>query len=296
MSKHILLFAGCLFLALSLQAQEGAPILLTQSYKKIRYAPEQGARFTKIEATKSLDAKGVLKLGGKSTAKLYCNGHFKGLEGKGEYMIADLFAKELEYSAMGFSNTFNGMLMAAIGDDKNPTPPPTSSGWGNKKFGIISQTPVGKTGASQSITFQWASKEDLPAYEFILEDQNGKTVHSATVNAKQYSLDLGKLALKEGMAYSWKAMQPGGQGLSSNKYSFTIAGKGEQEAGMKALQEEEAYQQADPLMKKLMEAAWLEDSEFYYAADLAYKEAAGMADKGELPRQMYEAFMARRAD
>ena len=43
-----------------------------------------------------------------------------------------------------------------------------------------------------------------------------------------------------------------------------------------------------------MEAASLEDAEFYYAADMAYKEAAAMADKGDLPKEMYEAFLRRR--
>lgn len=294
MSKQIMLFAGCLLLAFSLQAQEEVPILLTSSYKTVKYAPEKGARFARIKATKSLDAKGVLKLGGKSTAKVYCNGAFRDLEGKGEYLIADLFARELEHSAMGFSNTFNDMLMAAIGGSRGSDSIPASDGWGNKKFDIVSRTPIGKAVAGQKLRFQWASREALPQYEFILEDESGKVLHSATVSETIYTADLGALGLKKGK-YAWKVVKAGGEGPASNKYFFSVTGEDEKARAMKALQDEEGYQQADPLMKKLMEAAWLEDSEFYYAADMAYKEAAQMADEGALSRKMYEAFMARRA-
>ena len=296
MSKHFLLFIGCLLLAFSAQAQKDVPILLTKSYKKIKYAPEPGAKFSKIEATKSLDAKGVLKLGGKSTAKLYCNGAFKELNGKGAYVISDLFKDELQYTPMGFSNTFNGMLMAAIGGEKDKTLPGTGDGWGNKKFGIVSKTPIGKAVAGQPIVFQWQSKESLPEYEFILEDGNGKVLHSATVKEEQYGVNLEELGLKAGNAYSWKVMQPGSKGLSSNKYSFSITGKEELTKAMNALQEEEAYQQADPLLKKLMEAAWLEDAEFFYAADMAYKEAASISGRCDLSTEMRRAFEARRGE
>lgn len=294
MSKQILLFAGCLLLAFGLQAQSDVPILLTKTEKKVKYAPEKDARFSKVEAVKSLDADGVLKLRGKSVARLYCNGAFKELEGKGEYVVGDLFADELRYAPMGFSNTFNGRLMAAIGGPKEGDTIPPSSGWGNKKFDIVSETPIGKAVAGKSLTFRWQSREDLPEYTITIEDAAGKTIHSATVKEKQYMFNLGEHGLMAGKDYSWKVAQPGEAGASSDKYYFSVAGEAEKAEVMKYLQEEEAYQQADPVIKKLMEAASLEDAEFYYAADAAYKEAAGMADKGELPKEMYEAFMRRR--
>lgn len=295
MSKHFLFFVSCLLLAFSLQAQEDMPILLSKSYKKIKYAPAPGAKFAKIEAVKSLDAKGVLKLGGKSTAKLYCNGRFKDIEGKGEYAIADLFAEELRYSAMGFANTFNGMLMAAINGPRGSDTTATSSGWGNKKFDIIGTTPIGKAVAGQSLNFHWQSKKPLPEYEFMIEDESGKVIHSKKVGQKQYTLNFSDLNLQAGKTYAWKVVQPGGEGMASNKYLFTIAAEKEKEEVISALQEEEVYQQADALLKKLMEAASLEEAEFYYDADRSYEEASQMAGDEELPEKMREAFARRRS-
>ncbi|MCB9267370.1 MAG: hypothetical protein H6558_20295 [Lewinellaceae bacterium] len=294
MSNKIMLFIGCLLLAFGLHAQDDVPILLTKSDKKVKYAPGQGEKFSKVSAVKSLDAGGVLKLSRKSSARLYCNGSFKELEGKGEYTIADLFQDELKYTPMGFSNTFNGMLMAAIGGPRGSDTTSSSSGWGNKKFEIAGETPIGKTTANQSITFRWRSREVLPAYEFVIGDESGKVVHAATVNEKKYALELGSLGLNTGKKYFWKVQAPGGEGASSGKYSFTIADEGEQAAAMEGLQEEEAYKKADPLIRKLMEAASLEEAEFYYAAGQAYEEATKMSDKGDLPKNMREAFSRRR--
>lgn len=294
MSKQILFIVGCLLLSLSLQAQDDVPILLTKTYKKVKYAPEQGARYSKVEATKSLGPEGVLKLSGKATARLYCNGTFKELEGKGMHPVASLFEDELRYAPMGFSSTFNSRLMAAIGGPKGSDTTSISSGWGNKKFEIISSTPIGKAVAGQLITFRWQSKKDLPEYTFSLEDESGKVVHSAAVKKKEYMLNLGELGLKEGKKYAWKVVETGGAAFS-NKYFFSIARDAEKAEVMKLLQEEEVYQQADPLMKKLMEAVSFEDAEFYYAADKAYAEAAGMSDTGNLPQEMREALTRKQA-
>lgn len=288
-----MLFVGCFLLGFGLQAQMDVPILLTKTYKKVKYAPEQGARFSKVEGTKSLSPEGVLKLKGKSTARLYCNGTFKELEGKGNYSVAELFEDELRYAPMGFSNVFNDRLMAAIGGPKGSDTTAVSSGWGNKKFDIIGQTPIGKTTAGQPLTFRWQSKEELPEYTFTIEDKSGKTLYSTTVSKKQLALNLAEQGLEANMAYAWKVTQPGEGGASSNKFYFSVVSEEEKAEVMKALQEEEAYQQAEPLMKKLMEAAYLEDAEFYYAADTAYEEAAKM-DKGGLPEEMYKAFVRRR--
>ena len=48
-------------------------------------------------------------------------------------------------------------------------------------------------------------------------------------------------------------------------------------------------------MKKLMEAASLEEAEFYYDADRSYEEASQMAGDEELPEKMREAFARRRS-
>lgn len=282
-------------LAFSLQAQDDIPILLSKSYKKIKYAPEPGAKYSKIQAVKSLDAKGVLKLGGKSTARLYCNGLFKDIEGRGEYVIADLFGDELNYRAMGFANTFNGMLMAAIRGPRGTDTTSASSGWGNKKFDIISATPIGKAISNQSLRFQWQSRENIPEYEFTIEDESGRVIHSKKVNQKEYTVDFSGLGLKAGKSYAWKVVQPGGEGMVSDKYFFKVADEKEKADVITALQEEEVYQEAGPQMKKLMEAASLEDSEFYYAADQAYVEAAQMSGKEDLPEKMREAFVRRRS-
>ncbi len=289
-----MLFVGCFLLSIGLQAQVDVPILLTKTHKKVKYAPEQGARFSKVEATKSLDPGGVLKLRGKSKARLYCNGTFKELEGKGNYAVAELFEDELRYAPMGFSNVFNDRLMAAIGGSKGSDTMAVSSGWGNKKFDIISQTPIGKTTAGQPLTFRWQSKEEFSEYAFTIEDESGKTLYSATVGKKQHTVNPSEQGLTAGMAYTWRVTQPGENGASSNKFYFSIVDEAEKAEVMKALQEEEAYQQADPLMKKLMEAAYLEDAEFYYAADEAYEAAARMEGEGGLPEEMHKAFVRRR--
>lgn len=294
MSKPIVLIAGILLLALSLQSQGDVPILLTKSYKKVRYAPEQGAKFTKIEAVKSLDAKGVLKLGGKSSARLYCNGAFKELEGKGAYAVGSLFQEELRYTPMGYANLLNDRLMAAIGGPKGSD---TTSAVGGvitiEAFPITVNTPTGKLAAGQTIPLRWQSMQEVPEYRFIIKDGAGKEVHSATVNKMEYALDLGSLGLKTGIQYSWRVVQSGEERVSSNKYFFTITPAEEQEKVMKNLQEEEAYQQADPMMMKLMEGVWLENFGFYYAADKAYQEAARIEGKQGLSENMRRAFTRR---
>lgn len=295
MSKPIILIAGFLTLAFSLQSQGDAPILLTKSYKTIKYAPEQGAKFTKIEATKSLDADGVLKLGGKSMARLYCNGAFKELEGKGQYVVGDLFQDELRYKPMGYANLLNDRLMAAIGGPKGTDSIPAGSGAMNKRFDIGVTTPVGKAAAGQTIRLQWESAKDFPEYQFLIEEEGGKEVHSAIVTEKQYAFSPGSLGLKAGRKYALRVMQPGGA-AASGKYFFTVAEDKEKAEAIKSLQAEAIYQEAEPVMKKLMEAVSLEDAGFYYAADQAYAEAAQMAGKDELPGKMRKALARRRVE
>ncbi|MCO6489730.1 MAG: hypothetical protein J5I98_15045 [Phaeodactylibacter sp.] len=295
MSKPIVLIAGILLLALSLHGQGDVPILLTKSYKKVRYAPEQGAKFTKIEAVKSLEAKGVLKLGGKSSARLYCNGAFKELDGKGAYAVGSLFQEELRYTPMGYANLLNDRLMAAIGGPKGTDSIPAGSGAMNKRFDIGVTTPVGKAVAGQTIRLQWESAKDIPEYQFLIEEEGGKEVHSALVTEKQYAFSPGSLGLKAGRKYAMRVMQPGG-GAASGKYFFTVAEDKEKAEAIKALQAEAIYQEAEPVMKKLMEAVSLEDAGFYYAADQAYAEAAQLAGKDELPGKMREALVRRRVE
>ncbi len=292
MSKTILLSLCGLFLFSGLQAQDDVPILLTDTYKKVKYAPETGAKFSKVKATKSLDPDGVIKLNRKSTAKVYCNGKFITLEGKGEYPIKETFEDEFDNFLMGSANIFNSMLMAAVGDDtKKTTDGSTADGLGNKKFDINSRTPVGKVKAGQAVHFQWSSKQPAPSYTFSLMGPDGETLHETSVSGTSIEVFLDKLDLTEGTTYYWKVAA--GEDMASDKYDFVVSSGEEQMNAIEKAKSNSAYKEASPLMRKLMEAASLEQDGFLYAAAQAYKEAQQMDEKGEVAEKMYQAFEAR---
>ena len=278
------------------QAQGDMPVLLTDTYKKVKYAPGENAKFSKAKQGQALQADGVLKLGGKSTAKLYSNGQFVEVKGKGKHKISQELGDALNASGFGFASRFNDFLMAAnegSGTTDKVNPPGSGSGWGSKDSKIKPGIRLGALTGDEKVVFSWVSDKPATAYSFQILGKGDKVLYQAETKGPAHEVDLKELGLKPDMTYYWQAMVKDNSELSTGKLDFDVKSPLAKAKALAGLNNTPAYEQAGPALKKLMEAAAFEDGGFYYDALVAYTDALKMDTKNSAAQKMQQAFVKR---
>ncbi|MCB0569376.1 MAG: hypothetical protein KDC66_06430 [Phaeodactylibacter sp.] len=294
--KPLLTIIGllCFF---GMNAQGDTPILLTSVYKKVKYAPGEGMKFTRAMEGQSLKQDGILKLCGKATARLYCNGKFVEVNGKGGHKLSEEVASAMGNSPFGFANRFNDFLMAAnegSGSNDQVRPPDSGSGWGDEKRTVSPGIRLGTVGGDEKITFSWSGQQPATGYDFKIVGEGDQVVYQAeTMGPAALAVDLKALNLKPGKDYYWEVKPKGATDAGSGKLDFKVEGPSAREKALAGLKSDATYEEASAVMKKLMEAAAYEDSGFYYTAMVAYTEALKQNTDNEMAQKLQQAFVKR---
>ncbi len=282
---------------LGAQAQGDVPILLTETYKTVKYAPGEGLKFSKAMGGQALQADGVLKLGGKSVAKLYCNGKFVEVKGKGAHKVADELGETLNNSPFGFANRFNDFLLASSdggsATGQKVSPPGSGSGWGDKSKKIKPGIRIGAVGADEDVVFSWSAEKPATAYVFRILGKGDEAVYEAETVGAAHTVGLKALGLMPGMTYYWHVADKGDSSADTGKLDFEVKTPEARDKALAGLKNDAAYEQAGPAMKKLMEAAAFEDGGFYYAAMVAYTGALKLNTDDAIAQKLQQAYMKR---
>lgn len=168
---------------------------------------------------------------------------------------------------------------------------PGGDGWGGMGVNIVPIMPFGKL-LADSVTFAWSKPAGAGAYQLEILDGNGDVLHRVTALDTFAMIDLRKLNLTPKQRYSWQVKLPDA-GLSSNTRDFTVGTSADLVAAAKEATNSLVYRGGGPVLQGLMEAAALENANWYVAADRRY---AGLLQKhpgDTMLRMMYAAFWMR---
>ena len=328
--KHSLLLAGILLFAGLLPAQpDDFPAVIISSKGKVQYAAADNALNLKVAPGAVVKKTGTLKIKGNGSAVVYCNGRLQQLKGKGTYALPEVFKGGL--ASLNFDPEFGKYVRASVefaggkqsgdgwgtvvtdpkkggdgwgtvvtdpkkGGDGWGTvvtdPKKGGDGWGGTGANIILILPFGKL-APGVVPFVWSRPAGANTYQLEILDENGKSLHSATVADTFASVDLQKLNLTPNRIYSWKVSVPGNPSLVSSLREFTLSSPEAQVEATKRATGSSTYRDGSPALRGMMEAIALEKAEWYNAAGQQYETVLKQYPNDNMLRMMCSAFWMR---
>ena len=168
----------------------------------------------------------------------------------------------------------------------------SADGWGGHGARIVAILPEGKVLAG-IVTFSWSKPAGVTAYQVTIQDENDQVLYSATVKDTFVPIDLRPLNLTPGMVYYWRVQAAESPKLSSSPKGFVVASADEQARDIKRAAKSNVFNKGGADLKGLMEAAALEETEWYYDAQLKYAALYKLYPKNDMLRMMYSAFWVR---
>lgn len=290
MLRKTLLIALGLVCVLYLNAQKEDPIFLVSAKGKIKYAPSSDAKFKKIKSGTALAVDGTLKIYKKQgVAHLYCNGKFEKLEGKGTYVLKNIFG-ELKGVNIGLAGSF-GDLLASAGGSKGGGPGAGGDGYGEKGNKIYPIRPFGGKVVGPAINFSWSKLAGEKSYLFELFDANGQKVYEAKVNGTSTLLNVKTLNLKVGVEYDWWVKSASNISNTSSRTTFTIVETDIRERVSQRAKKLKAFNQGDLVQQVLLQAVAFDNAELYYDADATFQKLLKLKPKNVMAKKMYAAFL-----
>ena len=290
MLHKTLLLALSLVFGLNLQAQEEDPIFLVSAIGKIKYAPTVGAKLKKIKSGTALAIDGTLRIYKKQgVANLYCNGKFEKLQGKGTYVLKDIFGEQQGIN-LGLAGDF-GNLLASAGGSKGGGPGGTGDGYGKKGDKIYPIQPFGGKVTGPAINFSWSKLKGEKSYLFELFDANGQKIHEAKVNGNNLPLNVEILKLEVGSDYDWWVKPASNIENKSKRITFTVAATEAKEKASQRAKKSKAFKSGDLVQQVLLQAVAFDKAELYYEADATFKKLLKLKPKNVMAKKMYAAFL-----
>lgn len=168
----------------------------------------------------------------------------------------------------------------------------SADGWGGQGAHIVAILPEGKVLAGV-IVFSWSRPAGASAYRVDIQDDNNRVLHSVTVKDTAVSIDLNPLNLEPGANYYWHVEATDGPNLGSSPKHFVVASADEQARDIKRASKSNVFNKGGADLKGLMEAAALEETEWYYDAQLKYAALYKQYPKNDMLRMMYGAYWMR---
>ena len=290
MLRKTLLITLSLLFCLSLQAQEEDPIFLVSAVGKIKYAPKSGSKLKKIKSGTALATAGTVKVCKKQgIAHLYFNGKFEKLEGKGTYVLKDIFGEQTGVG-IGLASSF-GDLMASAGGSKGGGPGDGSDGYGEKGDKIYPIQPFGGKVIGKKTSFSWSKLSGENNYLFEFFDASGQKIHEATVNGTSLSLDLSSFNLEPGSEYDWWVKPVSNLNNPSSRVTFTAVTESSREKASQQAQKLKAFKEGDMVQQVLLQAVAYDRAELYYEADATFKKLLKLKSKNLMAKKLYAAFL-----
>ena len=168
----------------------------------------------------------------------------------------------------------------------------STDGWGGHGFRIIPILPVGKV-LPGVVVFSWSRPAGASAYQVIIQDAKKQRLHSVTVQDTFVPIDLRALNLASGNPYYWRVQAPDAPRITSTLVEFTVSSADEQASDLKRAAKSNVYNKGEADLKGLMEAAALEEYEWYYDAQQKYAALFKRYPKNTMLRMLYSAYWMR---
>ncbi len=168
----------------------------------------------------------------------------------------------------------------------------SGDGWGGHGAQIVAILPEGKV-LPGVVTFSWSKPAGVQRYRVDIQDENDRVLHNVTVQDTFVPIDLQPLNLTPGIVYYWRVQAAESPKLSSSPKGFVISSADEQAQDMKRAAKSNVFNKGGADLKGLMEAAALEETEWYYDAQLKYDALYKLYPKNNMLRMMYSAFWIR---
>ena len=328
MKKNYLWISLCCFLALSLQAQEGAEDSRALVYSvsgKAKYSPEAKGWFNyqNLEPGTRLSPDGRLKIRSGAQVSLLHNEEFATYSGKKKATVEELlsdarafqdddyltaFTNRLNYSendyfhepaVLGFVST-NGGRSGTESTSTKPPSRPTREGHQDPSSAFIPVSPnnlsikPAKT-SDGGTTFFWVPRKTAAeaAKNFTLSilGEDDKVVWEKEVQGNTHTVDLAEVGLQPGNYYKWRASLAGDAGQNTSAVPFQYVAESEAEAIMENLQSSSFYTSASPDVRLLIEGAAFEDGGMQGMAYDRYREAVRRYPRNEMAAAILSSFL-----
>lgn len=294
-----------LLLGTGLDAQENVdPIVFSQTGKaKFKAGPD--SKKVKVSPGTDLALTGTLKLKKRSTLGLYNDGRYTFLTGPGTFTLADELAPAKTEESRVVSRLGEQLVVAihpyfrtssaGAGDIERDPPPsrPSRPGHGNKEAKVAPVVPYPGKVNGASITFQWELAPDLssvPVYTLKVMDDDEQMLKEVSVTGTSRTLTAQELGLETGEVYLWEVTAIDQPDVSTGILEFEYADDTAPTNLRQRLMEEEAYRKASPAAKMLLEAATMENAEFYTEAYSILRAAEKEFKKDSLVEWMVRLF------
>jgi len=166
-------------------------------------------------------------------------------------------------------------------------------GWGEQSTKIVPYFPFGKI-LKTFTRFSWKPNQGVKQYNIEIMSAEGEVIHSQVCKKPECEVDLTTVDLMTDKVYEWCVYDLTAEAdKNCVKSRFAIASKKEMdEASRKALKSN-LGPGSNPGLKKMMEAAALEQAEYYTAAAERYEMALEDEPDNEMIKMSYAAFLKR---
>ncbi len=285
----VLLAATTSTFAQSLDLEAVTGCLVSDATGKVTYT-EKGSTMAKpVTAGTVIPDDATVTVGKKSSLTLVSGDRSLAFAQKGAHSMAVL-AKEV--AAKGERSRFAQMAFVAKGYGELPKDSSTRrKGWGGKDS-IVFQPPIGGKLALQTATIRWYALKGGSVYKLtVYQTAKEMPVLEALTSAAEFTFDPAQLAVKTGQpCFVQVALASDGK-VKSKQAKLIFAPLEQVENALAGLKKDKEYLKGSAQQKSLMEAAELENLEFWASANERYQAAIRLNGSNSLAKRMYTAFL-----
>lgn len=281
---QILLF-GLLCCSVLMAQTDPSPTIFSQVGKAKLVKPGVKKKM-KVRAGAALGQEGILILKKKATVGVFYEDGYTFLTGPGKFDVAPL-RESSRLKESDFIDPLGKKLAEALdpwfyrprsgfasgpagsgGPSNNPLEPPKKQetpGHGNKEATIVPLAPLQGKFSGNRLNFSWEPKQDhqdIQLYELTITDSADKVIFRQESSGMSMQVDAEAAGLATGSKYTWKVSDKADADSNSGIIEFEFTGDSGLSSLLKRIRSDEAYQQADPAAKLMIEAATLDRSNF----------------------------------
>lgn len=299
--KNIIVLFLTLILATQTMAQDNSIIVLSCQGES-KYAPEDGSEDIKLLPGLELPISGTVFIGEESRVKVIVNQKSVILSGPGRYLISDIHASNTKKS-MSFSSRFWKFVVSGMGSTNDRKDlikyhrEFMQSHGGVKGFSeeggdiVLAKVIRGKI-AIDKVYFAWSTKDFEGPCEFSLLDAKRNVVFSNITEDNHLTVDLNETGLSFGSYYTWKVNYKIDGKTYNSELEFQYVPHKQSEILEKLLFLDD-YLKANDREKRWMKAVMLEMEEYFYEADLEFRELLKNDSNNLFLQKSYALFLVR---
>lgn len=304
-----------LLFSLLLRGQTGPDVPQIMYSEGVIEFTETGSRKPiRVYTSDYLPRPGQLTLPRGGYVELATRNQYVKLDQPGQYSVGDLFSKKprapgflrpfLEFISRGWDESATSEDLERAYEKNQGNAQGNISGYGDA--GLAGLLPFGGTLYSAPTTFSWPAEPGAPSYRLRIVDSLTESVLAAvTTRDTLIELDLPNIQLADGRRYYWEVFPNAAPSATPSRLGLsapTVAGtriyftyRDTPRASILLPLDSLPYyrQTASDGLRSLMEAVLLENEDYLYAADRAYRDGMLAEPGNAIIRRNYAAFLSR---